>query len=155
MSVLSRGAQNWTQHSRCGLTVPSTGDSHCCHTIAGTSQVPLAFCPPGHSWLMFLLSPAPQGFPPGTFQLFCPQPVALLGVVVIQVQDLSLCLVEPHSVGLIPVIQPVQIPLQSLSALQQINTPAWLGVTCELTEGAPSPLVQSVTEEMKQNRPQH
>jgi len=43
-----------------------------------------------------------------------PKPVALHGVVVTQVQHPALGLVEPHTAGLSPSIQPVQIPLQSL-----------------------------------------
>ncbi|KAK4829020.1 hypothetical protein QYF61_001795 [Mycteria americana] len=61
-----------------------------------------------------------------------PQPVALHGVVVTQVQDLALGLIEPHTSGLGPSIQPLQIPLQSLPTLQQINTPTQLGVICNL-----------------------
>ncbi|KAK4831163.1 hypothetical protein QYF61_015633 [Mycteria americana] len=57
------------------------------------------------------------------FQPLFPKPVALHGVVVTQVQDLALGLVEPHTIGPSPSIQPVQVPLQSLPTLQQINTP--------------------------------
>ncbi|KAK4817095.1 hypothetical protein QYF61_027926 [Mycteria americana] len=60
------------------------------------------------------------------FQPLFPKPVALYGIVVTQVQDLALGLVEPHTVGLSPSIQPVQVPLQSLPTLRQINTPAQL-----------------------------
>ncbi|KAK4832137.1 hypothetical protein QYF61_020877 [Mycteria americana] len=68
------------------------------------------------------------------FQPLFPKPVALHGVVVTQAQDLALCLVEPHTIGLGPSIQPVQVPLQSLPALKQINTPAELGVICKLKQ---------------------
>ncbi|KAK4824117.1 hypothetical protein QYF61_010740 [Mycteria americana] len=85
------------------------------------------------------------------FQPLFPKPVALHGVVVTQVQDLALHLVEPHTVGLGPSIQPVQIPLQSLPTLKQINTPAQLGVICKLTEGALHPLVQIIDKDIKQN----
>ena len=47
-------------------------------------------------------------------------------------------------------MEPVQIPLQSLPALQQINTAAPCGVICELTEGAHSPLVQVIDKDIKQ-----
>ncbi|PKU46058.1 hypothetical protein llap_3627 [Limosa lapponica baueri] len=43
------------------------------------------------------------------FQPLFPKPVVLHGVVVIQVQDPALGLVEPHTTGLGPSIQPVQI----------------------------------------------
>ncbi|KAK4825114.1 LOW QUALITY PROTEIN: hypothetical protein QYF61_024005, partial [Mycteria americana] len=42
------------------------------------------------------------------FQPLFPKPVALHGVAVTQVQDLALGLVEPHTIGLGPSIQPVQ-----------------------------------------------
>ncbi|KAK4826455.1 hypothetical protein QYF61_009182 [Mycteria americana] len=89
------------------------------------------------------------------FQPLFPKPVALHGVVVTQVQDLALGLVEAHTMGLGPSIQPVQIPLQSLPTLQQINTPTQLGVICKLTEGALDPLVQIIDKDIKQNWPQH
>ncbi|KAK4806164.1 hypothetical protein QYF61_001087 [Mycteria americana] len=52
------------------------------------------------------------------FQPLFPKPVALHGVAVTQVQDLALGLVEPHTIGLGPSIQPVQVPLQSLPPLK-------------------------------------
>ncbi|KAK4810045.1 hypothetical protein QYF61_005108 [Mycteria americana] len=84
-----------------------------------------------------------------------PKPVALHGVVVTQVQDLALSLVEPHTIDLGPLIQPVQIPLQSLPTLEQINTPAQFGVSCKLTEGALNPLIQIIDRDIKQNWPQY
>ncbi|KAK4824593.1 hypothetical protein QYF61_016838 [Mycteria americana] len=89
------------------------------------------------------------------FQPLFPKPVALPGVAVAQVQDLALGLVEPHTFGPSPSIQPVQVPLQSLPTLQQINTPTQLGVICKLTEGALDPLVQIIDNDIKQNWPQH
>ncbi|KAK4827101.1 hypothetical protein QYF61_014203 [Mycteria americana] len=89
------------------------------------------------------------------FQPLFPKPVALHGVVVTQVQDPALGLVEPHTVGPSPSIQPVQVPLQSLPPLKQINTPTQLGVVCKLTEGALHPLIQIVDKDIKQNWPQH
>ncbi|KAK4831708.1 hypothetical protein QYF61_018760 [Mycteria americana] len=88
------------------------------------------------------------------FQPLFPKPVALHGAVVTQVQDPTLGLVEPHTIGPSPCIQPVQVPLQSLPPLQ-INTPAQLGVICKLTEGALDPLVQIIDKDIKQNWPQH
>ncbi|KAK4815300.1 hypothetical protein QYF61_026205 [Mycteria americana] len=89
------------------------------------------------------------------FQPLFPKPVALHGVVVTQVQDPALGLVEPHTTGLSPSIQPVQVPLQSLPTLQQINTPTQLGVLCKLTEGALDPFVQIIDKGIKQDWPQH
>ncbi|KAK4816180.1 hypothetical protein QYF61_012470 [Mycteria americana] len=84
-----------------------------------------------------------------------PKPIAFHGVTVAQGQDLALGLVEPHTIGLGPSIQPVQVPLQSLSTLKQINTPTQLGVICKLTEGALDPFVQIFDKDIKQDWPQH
>ncbi|KAK4817614.1 hypothetical protein QYF61_020409 [Mycteria americana] len=70
-------------------------------------------------------------------------------------QDLALGLVEPHTIGLGPWIQPVQVPLQSLPPLKQINTPTQLGAICKLTEGALDPFTQIIDKDVKQNCPQH
>ncbi|PKU45126.1 hypothetical protein llap_4577 [Limosa lapponica baueri] len=88
-------------------------------------------------------------------QTLCPKPVVLHGVVVTQVQDSALGLVEPHPIGLSPLIQPVQIPLQSLSTLQQVDTPTQLGVICELPEGALERLIQVIDKDVKENWPQY
>ncbi|KAJ7404201.1 hypothetical protein WISP_146933 [Willisornis vidua] len=50
-----------------------------------------------------------------------------------------------------PLIQPVQIPLQSPSALQQINTLTRLGVIHKLTESGLHPLVQIIDKDVKHN----
>ncbi|KAK4822029.1 hypothetical protein QYF61_006942 [Mycteria americana] len=94
-------------------------------------------------------------FHQAAFQPLFPEPVALHGVAVAQVQDLALGLVKPHTIDLSPSIQPVQVPLQSLPTLKQINTPAQLGVICKLTEGALHPFVQIIDKDIKQNWPQH
>ncbi|KAK4814234.1 hypothetical protein QYF61_012730 [Mycteria americana] len=89
------------------------------------------------------------------FQRLFLKPVALHGVVVTQVQDPALSLVEPHTIGLSPSIQPVQVPLQSLPTLKQINIPAQLGVVCKLTEGALDLLIQIIDKDIKQDWPQN
>jgi len=60
------------------------------------------------------------------FQPLFPKPITLRGVVVTEVEGPTLGLVEPHTVGLSPSIQSVQMPLQSLPTLKQINTPTQL-----------------------------
>jgi len=79
----------------------------------------------------------------------------LHGVVVTEVQDPALGLVEPHTVGLGPLIQLVQIPLQSLPTLRTINTPTQPGVLRKLTEGALDPLIEIIDKDIKQNWPQY
>ncbi|RMC09885.1 hypothetical protein DUI87_12671 [Hirundo rustica rustica] len=78
---------------------------------------------------------------------------ALPGVVATEVQDPALGLTEPHPVGLSPLIQPAQIPLQRLPALQQISTPAELGVICKLPGLVLDPLSQVINRGIKQDWP--
>ncbi|KAK4827393.1 hypothetical protein QYF61_017798 [Mycteria americana] len=118
--------------------------------------MPLAFLATwAHCWLIFrrLSTNTPRFFSARQLSSIAlyPKPVALHGVAVAQVQDLALSLVEPHTIGLSPSIQPVQAPLQSLPTLQQINTPAQLGVVCKLTEGALDPLIEIIDKDIKQN----
>ena len=94
-------------------------------------------------------------FRQAAFQPLFPKPVALHGVVVTEAQDLALGLVESHTVGLSPSIQPVQTPLYSLPTLKQIDTPAQLGVICKHTEGALDPLVQITDKDIKPNWPEY
>ncbi|KAK4811014.1 hypothetical protein QYF61_015718 [Mycteria americana] len=117
--------------------------------------MPLAFLATwAHCWLIFsqLLTNTPSW---AAFQPLFPKPVALHGVAVAQVQDLAPSLVKPHTIGSSPLIQPVQVPLQSLPTLKQINTPAQRGVICKLTEGALDPFVQIIDKDIKQDWPQH
>ncbi|KAK4826066.1 hypothetical protein QYF61_005025 [Mycteria americana] len=128
------------------------------HTIPDTSQNAIGLL--GHlgtllAHIQAAVNQHPQVFCQAAFQPLFPKPVALHGVAVAQVQDLALGLVEPHTSGLGPSIQPVQVPLQSLPTLQQINTPTQLGVVCKLTEGALDSLIQIIDKDIKQNWPQH
>ncbi|KAK4831110.1 LOW QUALITY PROTEIN: hypothetical protein QYF61_015413 [Mycteria americana] len=129
------------------------------HTIFDTSQDAIGLL--GHlgtllAHIQAAVNQHPQVlFHRAAFQPLFPKPVALHGVAVAQVQDLALGLVEPHTIGLGPSIQPVQVPLQSLPTLKQINTPTQLGVICKLTEGALDPFVQIIDKDIKQNWPQH
>ncbi|KAK4832565.1 hypothetical protein QYF61_024065 [Mycteria americana] len=129
------------------------------HTISGTSQDAIGFL--GHlGTLLAHIQLAVHQHPQvllcwAAFQPLFPKLVALHVVVVTQVQDPTLSLVEPHTIGLSPSIQPVQIPLQSLPTLKQINTPAQLSVLCKLTEGALNPLVQIIDKDIKQDWPKY
>ncbi|KAK4811539.1 hypothetical protein QYF61_011688 [Mycteria americana] len=138
------------------------GHDHCPspagHPIPDTSQDAIGFL--GHlGTLLAHIQPAVNQHPQvlfhqAAFQPLFPKPVALQGVAVAQVQDPALSLVEPHTIGPSPSIQPVQVPLQSLPALQQI-TPAQPGVICKLTEGALDPFIQITDKDVKQDWPQH
>lgn len=68
-----------------------------------------------------------------------------------KVYNLLLGLVEPHTFGPSPSIQPVQILLRSPPTLEQINTPTHLGDTCKFTNGTISPLIQIINKVIKQD----
>ncbi|RMB99698.1 hypothetical protein DUI87_23700 [Hirundo rustica rustica] len=128
------------------------------HTIADPGQDAIGLL--GHlgtRWLMFSrCRQHPQLLHPlGIFQPLCPQPAALQGIIVTQVQDPALGLTEPHPVGLGPLIQPVQIPLQRLPALQQINTSAQVTVVYKFTKGALDRLIPIIDKDIKQDWPQY
>ncbi|KAK4809955.1 hypothetical protein QYF61_002912 [Mycteria americana] len=118
------------------------------HTISDTSQDAIGFLGRLGTLLAHIQVAADQHpqvlFRQAALQPLFPKPVALHEVVGTQVQDPALSLVEPHTIGLGPSIQPVQVPLQSLPTLKQISTPAQLGVVCKLTNGALNPLVQII-----------
>ncbi|KAK4813127.1 hypothetical protein QYF61_011338 [Mycteria americana] len=151
VSLVMRGPNPNTGHDCC----PSPAG----HTISDTSRDAIGLL--GHlGTLLAHIQPAVDQHPQvllcqAAFQPPFPKPVALHGVAVTQVQDPALSLVEPHTIGPSPWIQPVQVPLQSLPTLQQINTPAQLGVICKLTEGALNPLVQITDDDIKQDWPQY
>ena len=73
------------------------------------------------------------------FQPLFPKPVALCGVVVTQVENWHFSWLNFIQLGPIQIVQPVQIPLQSLPALKNISPPTQLVVVCKLTEGALNP----------------
>ncbi|KAK4827459.1 hypothetical protein QYF61_018180 [Mycteria americana] len=129
------------------------------HTISDTSQDAIGLL--GHlGTVLAHIQPALDQhsqvlFHQAAFQPLFPKSVALHGVVVTQVQDSALSLVESHTIGLSPSIQPVQVPLWSLPTLRQINAPGQLGVICRLTEAALNALIQIIDKDIKQNWPQH
>ena len=94
------------------------------------ARMPLAFLATwAHCWLMFsrLSTNHPQVlFRRAAFQPLLPKPAVLHGVVVTKVQDLALGLAVPHTVGLSPSIQAVQIPLQSLPPSSRSTVPPCL-----------------------------
>ncbi|GAB0175616.1 hypothetical protein GRJ2_000026800 [Grus japonensis] len=95
------------------------GDNHfpspAGHTLSDTSQDVVGLL--GHlGTLLAHVQPGVDQHPQvlfcqEAFQLLFTKLVVLPGVVVTQVQDPALSLVEPHTIGLGPSIQPVQIPL--------------------------------------------
>lgn len=87
--------------------------------------------------------------------LVCPFHLSLVCDSATQQGDLGLGLVDSHTVDFSPSIQLVQIPLQSLSFLQQIETHTQLGVIYKLAEGAPNPFVQVIDKDIKKDWPEY
>jgi len=48
---------------------------------------------------------------------FSTQPVRVFGIALTQVQDLALCLVALHELGMGPPLKPVQVPLDDIPSL--------------------------------------
>ncbi|KAJ7402359.1 hypothetical protein BTVI_87246 [Pitangus sulphuratus] len=61
----------------------------------------------------------------------------------------------PSTWPLLNLMQPIQIPLQCLPSLQQINTPAQLGVVFKLTESALDPLIQIISRDIELDQCQY
>ena len=97
--------------------------------------MPLASWPPGHSLVhvQVLLTSTRRTFSNLHLSRHSAPACGPAGLVVTQGQEQAqaLGLVEPQTSGLSPSMQPVQIPLQSLPALQQINTPTQLSVSAD------------------------
>ncbi|KAK4828585.1 hypothetical protein QYF61_027675 [Mycteria americana] len=81
---------------------------------------------------------------------FIPQPVLIPGVAPTQVQDFALGLVEPHEVHTGPLLELVQVPLDSMPSLRRVNRTTQLGVICKLAEGALDPAVYVIDDDIKQ-----
>ncbi|PKU40383.1 hypothetical protein llap_9314 [Limosa lapponica baueri] len=115
------------------------GDNHfpspASHTIRVTSQDAVGLL--DHlGTLLAHVQPRVDQHPQGYFcqaalQPLFPKRVALHGVVLTQVQDPAIGLIESHTIGLSPLIQPVQIPLQSHPTLDQVDTPTNLVLGCQ------------------------
>ncbi|KAJ7413559.1 hypothetical protein WISP_89808 [Willisornis vidua] len=86
-----------------------------------------------------------------TLQPLCPQPVVLQGVVAAKVQDPALGLVKHHPIGISPSLQPMQVPLQSPPAFQQVDTPSQLGVICKFINGGLDSLTQIINKDIGPN----
>ncbi|PKU46365.1 integral membrane protein dgcr2 idd [Limosa lapponica baueri] len=136
----------------------------CCRVQSGTFPVPAgqdAVGLLGHlgtllAHIQVAVDQHPQIlFHQASLQPLFPKPVALHGVLVTQVQDPALGRVEPHTIGLGPSVQSVQIPLQSHPTLKQIRTPAQLGVIFKLTcDGTYDDLFRNLLQHRDQtNRP--
>ncbi|KAK4824941.1 hypothetical protein QYF61_021561 [Mycteria americana] len=78
------------------------------------------------------------------------QSVLLLGIALIQVQNLALGFVELHAVCTGPLLKPVKVPLDGIPSLQRIDCTTQLGVIHKLAEAALGPTVYIIGEDIKQ-----
>ncbi|KAJ7410590.1 hypothetical protein WISP_107392 [Willisornis vidua] len=131
-----------TEHKSQGVDspVPSAGEDHYLgpagHTISDKIQNAIDFLHHPITLLAHVQLTVDQHpqvlFHWEAFQTLCLKSVTLCVVVVTQGKDPALGFVEHHTIGRGLPIQPVQILLQSLSTLQQFNTPTQFVVICKL-----------------------
>ncbi|GAB0181886.1 cAMP-dependent protein kinase inhibitor alpha [Grus japonensis] len=89
------------------------------------------------------------------FQLSSPQYVLVDGVVPPQAQDFALPLVELCEIPVSPFLQPVEVPLDGITAFWYIIHSFQFGVICKLAEGTLCPIIQIVNEEIEQDWTQY
>jgi len=65
---------------------------------------------------------------------FIPQPVLIVRVFMIQMQDLALGLVDPHEVHIGPLLELVQVLLDGISSLRCVDCITQLDVICKFTK---------------------
>jgi len=81
---------------------------------------------------------------------FIPQPVLILQIYLMPVQDPPFGLVEPHKVHTGPLLEPVQVPLHVIPSLHHVNCTTYLGVISELAEDVLNPTVHDANKDLKQ-----
>ncbi|KAJ7412092.1 hypothetical protein BTVI_47663 [Pitangus sulphuratus] len=114
------------------------------------ARMPLAFLDIlAHCWTMFsCCQPAyPSPFPPGSFPATLPIACSAAWDSFDPRAGPNIGLVESHTTGLSPSIQPVQTPLKSLSMLQQINTHTQLRVILKQIERKLDLLVRIISKD--------
>ncbi|KAK4831361.1 hypothetical protein QYF61_017492 [Mycteria americana] len=100
--------------------------------------------------VQFFIHQCPQILPCRTaLNPFFPQSVLILGIALIQVQDLALGLVELHEVHMGPLLKPVKVSLDGIPSLRHANCTTQLGVICKLAEGALNPAIYVIDEDIK------
>ncbi|KAK4828658.1 hypothetical protein QYF61_000376 [Mycteria americana] len=90
-----------------------------------------------------------------TLNPFSVQPLFVIGIAPTRVQDLALGLVELHEVHTGPLLELVQVPLDSIPSLQHVECTTQLGVICKLAEGALNPTVLVTNKDVKQHWSQY
>ncbi|GAB0209612.1 hypothetical protein GRJ2_003426900 [Grus japonensis] len=65
-------------------------------------------------------------------------------------KDLALGLVELHKVRTGRLLKPIKVPLDGIPSLKRINRTTQLGVICKFAEGALSPTIYVIDEDIEQ-----
>jgi len=84
-----------------------------------------------------------------------PQPVAILMVILSQVQDSSLAFVKPHLVYCCPALQSVQALLNGNTAFRCVSHSSQLCIISKLAEGGLYPFIQVINEDVEQDQTQY
>ncbi|PKU44166.1 hypothetical protein llap_5535 [Limosa lapponica baueri] len=145
MSFLCWGLQSWTQHFRVSQEQSRAEGQNHFPGPAGQASFDAAqdvagFLGCKHTLLAhveLLVNQHTQVFLLGAaLNPFSAQPVFVLEIALIQVQDLAFGLVELHEVCMGPPLKPATVPLDGFPSLQCVNCATQLGVICKLFEGA-------------------
>jgi len=83
------------------------------------------------------------------------QPVFVLGIALIHVQDLALGLVRLHEVHTGPPLEPVKVSRDGIPFLQCVDHTILLGVVGKLAEGAHDPTVHVTNKDIKMHWSQY
>jgi len=82
-----------------------------------------------------------------------PQPVLILGAMPTHVQDPALCLVEPHDVHIVPLLELVWVPLQGILFLRRVNCTTQFVSSANLLRVHSIPLSRSLIKTLNSTGP--
>ena len=85
---------------------------------------------------------------------FFPQFVYISGITLTQVQNLSLCFVEPQYVPKGPTFESVEDPLNGIPFFHCVNHTIQLGVIVKLTEGVLNSIIDVADKDVKEQQSQ-
>ncbi|KAK4823457.1 hypothetical protein QYF61_002293 [Mycteria americana] len=149
-------AQNWTQHSKCGLTsAEQKGRITSLHLLATTLLMRDHLLQPNllaffstkmHCWLMCNL--VSTRTPRGAFQPVSPHCVLVPGVIPPQGQHFAFPLVELRDSS---VLQAVEVPLDGSTTIWRISHSSQVCIVCEFTADAPCLIVEVINEDVEQH----
>jgi len=155
---LDAGIHSWMQDSRWGVT-RAEGHNHlpppAGHVSFGAAQDVVGFLGCKHTLLghvALLVNQHPQVLLARAALNPCfTQPVFVLGLALIHVQDLALGLVKLPEVRMGPLLKSVQVPLDGIPFLRHVDRTTQLGVLGKAAEGALNPAILVADTDVKQH----